>query len=126
GWPPGFDASILQPEGDPFGGGDFRFQNPSDSWMLVESYTENDRVYVIIYGANLGYTVTFTDPVLSNPTPAPPDEEDVDKTLPAGAGPQAGVAPHGIEGNNNRVVYAKSTNTVTPDTRRSAGRPAPN
>ena len=55
GWDPGMDASILQPEGDPFGGGDFKFVNPSDSWMLVESYVDYPRVYVIIYGPELGY-----------------------------------------------------------------------
>lgn len=59
GWPPGYDASILQPNDDPFSGGDFRFENPTDSWMLVESYTEDQRVYVIIYGQELGYTVSF-------------------------------------------------------------------
>jgi vancomycin resistance protein YoaR len=126
GWPPGFDASILQPEGDPFGGGDFKFQNPSDSWMLVESYTENDRVYVIIYGADLGYTVTFTDPVLSNPTPALPDEEDVDKTLPAGTVQQTGFAQQGIEVNYDRIVTDKSGNTVIQDTWDTVFEPRPN
>ncbi|MCA9859813.1 MAG: VanW family protein, partial [Thermomicrobiales bacterium] len=57
GWTAGLDASIMQPEGDPFGGGDFRFENPTDSWMLIESYVEYPRVIVIIYGADLGYTV---------------------------------------------------------------------
>lgn len=126
GWPPGFDASILQPEGDPFSGGDFKFQNPSDSWMLVESYTENDRVYVIIYGPDLGYTVTFTDPVLSDPTPALPDEEDVDKTLPAGTVQQTGFAQQGISVDYQRIVTDKDGNVISQDDWPTTFEPRPN
>ncbi|HEV2129205.1 MAG TPA: VanW family protein, partial [Thermomicrobiales bacterium] len=38
GWGPGFDASILQFGPNPDEWPDFRFENYSDSWLLVESY----------------------------------------------------------------------------------------
>ncbi|MCC6791374.1 MAG: VanW family protein, partial [Thermomicrobiales bacterium] len=76
GWKPGMDASILQPDHDPFSGGDFKFINPSDSWMLVESYTADERVYVIIYGPDLGYTIDISEPVLSEPIKN--DEDDLE------------------------------------------------
>lgn len=126
GWQPGFDASILQPNGDPFSGGDFKFQNPTDSWMLVESYTDNDRVYVIIYGANLGYTVTFTDPQLTNPTQPPPDQEVVDKTLPAGTVEQTGYAQQGISVDYQRIVTDKDGNVVRQDDWPTTFSPRPN
>jgi vancomycin resistance protein YoaR len=71
GWSPGFDASILQPNDDPFSGGDFRFENPTDSWMLIEAYVEWERVYVIIYGADMGYDVTLDQIEILGPIPPP-------------------------------------------------------
>ena len=58
GWGPGFDASILQnswqsPEAWP----DFKFQNYTDSWLLVESWTSYPHVIVSIYGTSDGRTV---------------------------------------------------------------------
>lgn len=73
GWSPGFDASILQPNGDPFSGGDFRFENPTDSWMLIEAYTEWERVYVIIYGEDTGYKVKLDQIEILGPI-APPSQ----------------------------------------------------
>ncbi len=85
GWGPGFDASILQPEGDPFGGSDFRFENPSDSWLLVESWTDGVHVIVNIYGPDLGYDVQFSETVFGGPYPhGQPDIEVVNPALPAG------------------------------------------
>ena len=117
GWAPGFDASILQPNEDPFSGGDFRFENPTDSWMLVESYTENERVYVIIYGADTGYTVSFTEPQISDPIP-PPDQpiEVVDATLAPGTIEQSELAQQGWEVIFDRIVTDKDGNTIIQDT----------
>ncbi len=61
-WPPGLDASILQPEGNPFGGGDFQFDNPSDSYLLIESYVDGPRVVIVLYGPELDYTVESPAP----------------------------------------------------------------
>ncbi|HKG25386.1 MAG TPA: VanW family protein, partial [Thermomicrobiales bacterium] len=116
-WPPGFDASILQPENDPFGGGDFKFLNPTDSWMLVKSYTENNRVYVVIYGMDLDYAVTFTDPKLSDPIP-PPDQdiEVVDKELPRGTVEQSEFEQEGVEVTYDRAVADRDGNVIIQDT----------
>jgi vancomycin resistance protein YoaR len=117
GWAPGFDASILQPEGDPFGGGDFKFENPSDAWMLVESYTQNDRVYVILYGADLGYTVDITNMRVSDPIPPPKDDlEIVDAELPAGTIEQTELAQDGLEVVYDRVVSDRDGTVLLQDT----------
>ena len=94
-WTPGLDASIMQPEGDPFGGGDFRFENPSDSWMLIESYVDYPRVFVIIYGADLGYTVEVSDPIYGDTYDPLPPSQVVDPTLPAGTMDSIGMGSAG-------------------------------
>lgn len=113
GWSPGMDASILQPDHDPFSGGDFKFRNPSDSWMLVESFTQNERVYVIIYGADLGYRVDISTPILSEPIPNDEDDiEVVNDTLPAGTVRQTEWAISGYQVWFSRTVYDRDGNQV--------------
>jgi vancomycin resistance protein YoaR len=117
GWAPGYDASILQPEGDPFGGGDFKFENPTDSWMLVESYTQDERVYVILYGADLGYDVSFTEPWISDPIPPPDDDiEVVDYELPAGTIQQSESEQSGVQVVIERTVADKNGEVIRQDT----------
>ncbi len=58
GWGPGFDASILQnswqsPEEWP----DFKFENYTDGWLLVEAWTSYPNVIVNVYGSNDGREV---------------------------------------------------------------------
>ena len=85
GWSAGFDASILQPEGDPFRpGNDFKFLNPTDSWLLVEAWTTGDRIVVIIYGPSLGYDVDIGEAVQIDTIPPDPPLEVVDERLEAG------------------------------------------
>lgn len=114
-WTPGLDASIMQPEGDPFGGGDLRFENPSDSWMLVESYVDYPRVFVIIYGADLGYTVDISEPVYGETYDPLPPSESVDPKLPAGTIQQTEWAAPGLDINYYRTVYDRDGNTVLSD-----------
>lgn len=114
-WTPGLDASIMQPEGDPFGGGDFRFENPSDSWMLVESYVDYPRVFVIIYGADLGYTVDVSDPVNGQTYSPLSATEVVDPALPAGTIIQSEWAAPGLDIAYYRTVYDRDGNTVLSD-----------
>lgn len=113
GWQPGYDASILQPDWDPMGGGDFRFLNPSDSWLLVEAFTEGVNDYVVIYGPDLGYTVDISDAVIGEPYP--PDEpsfEVVDDTLPAGTIDQTQWDLDGVDVYFTRQVYDASGNVL--------------
>jgi vancomycin resistance protein YoaR len=111
-WPPGMDASILQPEGDPFGGGDFQFYNPTDSYMLLESYTDGPRVVVVLYGPDLGYNVETTGPWMSDPYPATPDIEIVDENAPAGTMEISEYALEGIDVNFLREVFDRDGNLV--------------
>jgi vancomycin resistance protein YoaR len=114
-WTPGLDASIMQPEGDPFGGGDFRFENPSDSWMLVESYVDYPRVFVIIYGADLGYTVDVSDPVYGDTYDPLSPSETVDSKLPAGTIQQTEWAAPGLDIDYYRTVTDRDGNSVLSD-----------
>ncbi|TXG86531.1 MAG: hypothetical protein E6R14_02815 [Thermomicrobiales bacterium] len=114
-WTPGLDASIMQPEGDPFSGGDFRFENPSDSWMLIESYVDYPHIFVIIYGADLGYTVDISDPVFGDTYEPLPPSQTVDPTLPAGTVMQTEWAAEGLDITYYRTVYGKDGEVVVDD-----------
>lgn len=117
GWQPGWDASILQPDGDPFSGGDFRFKNATDSWMLIESYTQDEHVYVIIYGPKTGLNVTFSDTFIGEPIP-PPDHpiETIDNELPPGSIQQSELAQEGVQVSFSRTVTDSSGNVVIEET----------
>jgi vancomycin resistance protein YoaR len=84
GWEPGLDASILQPTDDPSTWADFKFENPSDSWMLVEAWSDGTNVVVNLYGADLGYHVESTGPTWGDKFQMLPPQEVVDDELPAG------------------------------------------
>lgn len=103
-WAPGLDASILQPTEDPSTWADFRFENPSDSWMLVESWTDGVNVVVNIYGADLGYDVESTGPVWGNKLQMLGAKEVVDEELDPGTVSLTQVAGIGEELSHNRVV----------------------
>ena len=115
GWPMGLDASILQPEGDPFGGGDFAFRNPTDSWLLIESYTDGTRVVVIIYGPDLGYSVEVEGPIMGATYPPTKDIEVVDSKLPAGTIVQTEWAQQGYDVTYVRRVSDRDGNLVLED-----------
>jgi vancomycin resistance protein YoaR len=106
-WPLGLDASILQPEGDPFGGGDFSFWNPSDFWILMESYTDGPRVVIVLYGPDLGYKVDVTGPILGETYPPTEDLERIDEKLDPGTIIQTEYALEGVDVSFNRDVYAR-------------------
>ena len=109
GWQPGLDASILQPEANPFGGGDFRFTNPSDSWLLIESYTDDVRVFVIIYGPDLGYTVNVNGPIYDTAEyPPTGDLEFVDQELPPDTIQQTEYELAGMDVSYQRTVYDRN------------------
>ncbi len=84
GWGPGYDASILQPDADPFSGGDFQFDNPTDSWLLIESYVDGSHVIVKIYGQDTGWDVQVGEAVTSDPIPPDGDIEVVNYEMQAG------------------------------------------
>jgi vancomycin resistance protein YoaR len=104
GWEPGLDASILQPTEDPATWADFKFENPSSHWMLVESWTDGVNVVVNIYGADLGYKVESTGPTWGDKTQMLPPQEVVDEELDAGTVSLVQVAGIGEELSHYRVV----------------------
>src|SRR4029078_6403890 len=109
----GIDASILQPDGDPFGGGDLKFINPSDSWLLVESYTADERVYVIIYGPDLGYKVDVSTPIVGDPIKNDEDDiETVNPDLPPGTIKQTEWEIDGYNVSFTRTVTDRDGNEV--------------
>ncbi len=113
GWGPGYDASILQPEGDPFQpGNSFKFMNPTSSWMLVEAFNDGVHVIVTIYGAPMGYTVELSDAVPGEWIEPDPPAEDVDEELPPGSVVQNQYATWGRGFTTNRTIFDSSGNVV--------------
>ncbi|MDP9364934.1 MAG: VanW family protein, partial [Chloroflexota bacterium] len=108
GWPPGLDASILQPTEDPSTWGDFTFINPSDSWMLVEAWTTGEQVVVNVYGADLGYQVETDGPILGQARQIEPDLEVVDPELEPGTIKQTETPLEGLEVRHVRRVFDRS------------------
>jgi vancomycin resistance protein YoaR len=126
GWQPGYDASILQPNNDPFSGGDFKFQNPTDSWLLIEAFTEGVNDYVVIYGPDLGYTVNISDPVIGEPYP--PDEPTqvvVDDTLGTGDMEKTQGYLEGVDVSFTRQVIDADGNVIIDETYTSPFKPHP-
>lgn len=118
GWAPGFDASIQQPDDDPFKGSDFVFQNPTDGWLLLRSSISNETELTIeLYGAPTGYTVEIDDPIYENflwaagMTP----QESIDPTLPAGTVKEIQPARDGVTMTVIRRVYAADGTEISVD-----------
>ncbi len=96
GWGPGFDASIAQADFDPLNGSDFKFSNPTDSWMLVRATArEGTTLTVELYGTPTGYSAEIDDPVIEVTEWASGTVEHVDPSLPAGTTVEDGSAQDG-------------------------------
>jgi len=103
GWSAGYDASILQ-LGDPSIWGDFKFENKTDGWLYVESWTQYPRVIVNIYGPDLGWKVDFTKTSVSDPIKEDKDIEHVDPERPKGFMEQTEFPMDGYEAAFVRTV----------------------
>jgi vancomycin resistance protein YoaR len=112
GWEPGLDASILQPTDDPATWADFKFENPSDSWMLVESWTDGVNVWVYLYGQDLGYEVEVTGPTWGEKSQMLLPQEVVDDEAPPGTVTLSQVAGIGEELSQYRVVKDRDGNLL--------------
>ncbi|MFM8595157.1 MAG: VanW family protein [Chloroflexota bacterium] len=104
GWSPGLDASILQPSPDPATWDDFRFENATDHWLLVESWTDGASVVVNIYGPETGWEVVSDGPMTGEKFQVLADEEVVDAELPPGSVNQVQQAAIGEEYSFYRTV----------------------
>lgn len=112
GWPPGLDASILQPEEDPSTWADFTFQNPTDSWLLVESWTNGIDVTVNIYGADVDWDVQSFGPTFGEKTQVLKDVEVVDDKLEPGTIKMNQEAGYGQEVAHYRKVFDGDKNIL--------------
>ena len=112
GWPPGLDASILQPTEDPSTWGDFTFRNPSNSWLLVEAWTAYPNVVVNIYGPDLGYQVERQGPHFGNTYPIEPDLETVNPELEPGSVVLTELPQEGLEVGHFRRVFDRNGKLV--------------
>ncbi len=112
GWPPGLDASILEPTDDPSTWGDFTFENPSNGWLLVESWSTGVNVVVNIYGPDLGYRVEDRGPTFGEKLQIEPDEEVVDAELDPGTINHTQLPQEGQEVSHYRIVYDRNGNVV--------------
>ncbi|HKG27255.1 MAG TPA: VanW family protein [Thermomicrobiales bacterium] len=118
GWAPGFDASVQQPDDDPFNGSDFRFDNPTDNWLLVRSeIVDGTKLTVEIYGAPTGYKVEVDDPIDEEYVWAEglPAQESVDPSLPAGTVDLVQPARDGMTMTVYRRVFDAAGNQVLAD-----------
>ena len=116
GWGPGFDASILQLGDDPSQWGDFTFRNPSDAWLLVESWATGSEVVVNIYGQDLGLDTQVAETETGKTIPIDPDLEVVDEDLDPGTIEHTELPEEGLEVWFVRDVY--DANGVLVESRR--------
>lgn len=117
GWSPGFDASIVQVWQDPESDTDFRFENPTDSWMLVRVALEpGSGLRVDLLGAETGYGVSFDEPVQRVTEPAPPATEEIDESLLPGTVVEDRPAADALEVTVVRRVTDADGNEVSTDT----------
>ena len=113
GWSPGFDASILQPEGNPFEpGNSFKFANPTDSWMLVGSWADGANIVVVIYGPDLGWRSEISDVQYGDTIPVDPPLEVVDDRLDPGTIEHTELPEEGLVVSFTRDVYDRDNNLI--------------
>lgn len=112
GWGPGYDASILQWGSDPAQWGDLKFENTTDGWLLVESWTAFPHVIVNIYGKDMGTTVEITNSFQGEVIQEYDDVEVVKENLPAGTIRQTEYPMQGYEAAFVRVLKDKDGNVI--------------
>jgi vancomycin resistance protein YoaR len=117
GWTPGFDASILQVEGNWLGGTDFRFANPTPNWLLVRAEVVNDaKLKVMLYGPHTGYRVEIDEPQYSDLVTSYGDVYEVDPTMAPGTGYLFSEAMDGVTMSIDRRVYDSSGAEIISET----------
>ncbi|CAN5503364.1 VanW family protein [soil metagenome] len=105
GWPVGMDATVFQPETPDAGITlDLIIRNPTDSWILLQVTTDGDQLHADLYGADTGYTVQISDPVISDETTPGPALEKDDPDLPKGERQQSQTAQDGFTTTLTRTV----------------------
>lgn len=81
---PGLDAAIYQPNSEWEYELDLRWENPLDSWMLIQVIVDGDWVSAHLYGKDPGWTVEVFPSRVSDPKPIPAPVEKVNVNLAPG------------------------------------------
>ena len=116
GWSPGFDAAIVQDSGNPAESTDMRFQNTTDSWLMISAKTVDGELKVEILGADPGYKVAFDEPVIEVLEWATAEVSVVtDEQLPPGTVDEQ-PAMDGLRVTVVRYVYDAEGDLVSQDT----------
>lgn len=102
---PGLDATIYTPDVD------FKFRNDTDSYILVQTYTDLQvgTVTFAFYGTSPKRTVILSDPIESNRVPHGPDVIQVDPSLKPGEKRQIDWAKDGLDVTIYRTVKEGDT-----------------
>lgn len=116
GFPPGLDATVFYPSVD------FQFKNDTSHHILIQAYTSGLTLYVDLYGTPDGRTVSLTQPVVTNQTPAPPELRQDDPTLPKGTVKQVDWAAKGATVTFKRTV-TRGGETLADETWKSIYKP---
>lgn len=115
-WGPGYDASIVQYEGDLLGGFDLKFENPTDDWLLLRMSIKDTLVIAELHGAPTGFEVEISDPEISNQVPSLETYEEVDPNLKPGTAIEASPAKDGMTVVVVRRVFDEDGNELAYDT----------
>ncbi len=104
----GLDATIY------LGGPDLKFENDSETHLLIQTYTQNDyELYIVFYGTPTGETIELEGPFLSNyHNPGPTVYVDSD-TLAPGVKKQVEIPHTGFSADWYRHITTEDGETRT-------------
>lgn len=97
--PPGTDATIYYPSVD------FKFQNDTESPIIMQAYNEGSKVYFTFYGKKIERQVEIYGPFVSNWRGAPPMKIEYTTDLVPGQRKKVGDAHNGFDTNMYRYVF---------------------
>ena len=120
GYPVGLEAAVFSPAVD------LKFENVTGKYLLIKTAIDNGNLAISIYGPETGYNVEIGDPVVRNKKDSPPDEYEVDPTLPPGSKRQVEVAKVGEDVSITRTVRDASGNILRQGTFNTRYQPWPN
>lgn len=116
GFPPGLDATVFDPTVD------FKFQNNTSAYILIQAYTVGAALYFDLYGTSDGRVATLSKPIVSDQTPPLPELRQDDPTLPRGTVKQVDWPAWGAKVSFSRTV-TRGGKTIIQEAWRSDYRP---
>ncbi|PIS32094.1 hypothetical protein COT40_01875 [Candidatus Peregrinibacteria bacterium CG08_land_8_20_14_0_20_41_10] len=108
-YPYGLDATISQPQPD------LRFVNDTAGPLVIQGYTEKNKVYFKLYGLADGRTTELKGPFVSNWVEPPPDQIIETTELPLGQ-TEIKEKPHrGFKARWIRQIFSSNGKTITEE-----------